>query len=92
MEKTFTKWKVTSRTAGESPAAQHQVDLMASSLNVSHCCVSTSKKKRSVIYGKWTECMYSVDPKLYEAYRKSEKKPSSDSRKLKQVRTTSGVC
>uniref|UniRef100_A0A3P9AN32 Oxysterol-binding protein n=1 Tax=Esox lucius TaxID=8010 RepID=A0A3P9AN32_ESOLU len=26
-----------------------------------------SKKKRRVLYGKWTECMYSVDPKMYEA-------------------------
>uniref|UniRef100_A0A672IBZ9 Oxysterol-binding protein n=1 Tax=Salarias fasciatus TaxID=181472 RepID=A0A672IBZ9_SALFA len=33
-----------------------------------------SKKKRRVIYGKWTECMYSVDPKVYDSYKKSEKK------------------
>uniref|UniRef100_A0A672R3K5 Oxysterol-binding protein n=1 Tax=Sinocyclocheilus grahami TaxID=75366 RepID=A0A672R3K5_SINGR len=25
-----------------------------------------SKKKRCVIYGKWTECMWSVDPQVYE--------------------------
>ncbi|KAF1390129.1 hypothetical protein PFLUV_G00054900 [Perca fluviatilis] len=43
-----------------------------------------SKKKRRVIYGKWTECMYSVDPKVYETYRKSEKKSGGDSKKLKQ--------
>lgn len=54
------------------------------------CCGWTSKKKRSVLYGKWTECMYSVDPKLYETYKKSEKKTSSDSKKLKQVRQASG--
>ncbi|KAM9343472.1 oxysterol-binding protein-related protein 2-like isoform 2-T2 [Pholidichthys leucotaenia] len=40
-----------------------------------------SKKKRSVIYGKWTECMYSVDPKVYEAFKKSDKKMGSDSQK-----------
>uniref|UniRef100_A0A667XMZ1 Oxysterol-binding protein n=1 Tax=Myripristis murdjan TaxID=586833 RepID=A0A667XMZ1_9TELE len=33
-----------------------------------------SKKKRRVIYGKWTECMYSVDPKVYEANKKADKK------------------
>eukprot|EP00064_Thunnus_orientalis_P020537 superscaffoldBa00005697_g20675 len=44
-----------------------------------------SKKKRRVIYGKWTECMYSVDPKVYEAYKKSEKKTGGDSKKLKQM-------
>uniref|UniRef100_A0A8C9ZEI3 Oxysterol-binding protein n=1 Tax=Sander lucioperca TaxID=283035 RepID=A0A8C9ZEI3_SANLU len=43
-----------------------------------------SKKKRRVIYGKWTECMYSVDPKVYETYKKSEKKSGGDSKKLKQ--------
>ncbi|XP_037628424.1 oxysterol-binding protein-related protein 2-like isoform X1 [Sebastes umbrosus] len=43
-----------------------------------------SKKKRRVIYGKWTECMYSVDPKVYEAYKKSDKKTGGDPKKLKQ--------
>ncbi|KAM8755591.1 oxysterol-binding protein-related protein 2-like isoform 1-T3 [Acanthopagrus schlegelii] len=33
-----------------------------------------SKKKHAVIYGKWTECMWSVDPQAYEAHKKSEKK------------------
>uniref|UniRef100_A0A6Q2XN55 Oxysterol-binding protein n=1 Tax=Esox lucius TaxID=8010 RepID=A0A6Q2XN55_ESOLU len=33
-----------------------------------------SKKKRCVIYGKWTECMWSVDPQAYESNRKAEKK------------------
>nr|XP_057907366.1 oxysterol-binding protein-related protein 2-like [Doryrhamphus excisus]XP_057907367.1 oxysterol-binding protein-related protein 2-like [Doryrhamphus excisus]XP_057907368.1 oxysterol-binding protein-related protein 2-like [Doryrhamphus excisus] len=44
----------------------------------------SSKKKQSVIYGKWTECMYSVDPKVYEAHKKSDKKAGADSKKLKQ--------
>ncbi|XP_061839756.1 oxysterol-binding protein-related protein 2-like isoform X1 [Nerophis lumbriciformis] len=44
----------------------------------------SSKKKHSVIYGKWTECMYSVDPKVYEAHKKSDKKAGGDSKKLKQ--------
>ncbi|KAG8002838.1 Oxysterol-binding protein-related protein 2 [Nibea albiflora] len=33
-----------------------------------------SKKKHCVIYGKWTECMWSVDPQAYEAHKKSERK------------------
>lgn len=33
-----------------------------------------SKKKHCVIYGKWTECMWSVDPQAYETHKKSEKK------------------
>ncbi|KAK5611515.1 Oxysterol-binding protein- protein 2 [Crenichthys baileyi] len=49
-----------------------------------------SKKKRQVIYGKWTECMYSIDLKFYDAYKKSEKKTGSDSKKLKQERTCEG--
>ncbi|KAF7209052.1 oxysterol-binding protein-related protein 2-like [Nothobranchius furzeri] len=39
-----------------------------------------SKKKQRVIYGKWTECIYGVDPKLYETYKKT----ANDSKKLKQ--------
>ncbi|XP_067383047.1 oxysterol-binding protein-related protein 2-like isoform X2 [Channa argus] len=33
-----------------------------------------NKKKCCVIYGKWTECMWSVDPQAYETHKKSEKK------------------
>ncbi|XP_077469626.1 oxysterol-binding protein-related protein 2-like [Stigmatopora argus] len=33
-----------------------------------------SKKKVCVIYGKWTECMWSVDPQSYEVYKRTEKK------------------
>uniref|UniRef100_A0A3Q3JKN0 Oxysterol-binding protein n=1 Tax=Monopterus albus TaxID=43700 RepID=A0A3Q3JKN0_MONAL len=40
-----------------------------------------SKKNQQVIYGKWTECMYSVDPKVYEVYKKT----GGDSEKLRQV-------
>uniref|UniRef100_A0A8C6SJY9 Oxysterol-binding protein n=1 Tax=Neogobius melanostomus TaxID=47308 RepID=A0A8C6SJY9_9GOBI len=42
------------------------------------------KKKLRVIYGKWTECMYSVDPKVYETHKKSEKKTGGESKKTKQ--------
>lgn len=47
--------------------------------------VTCSKKKRCVIYGKWTECMWSVDPQVYEAHRKFDKKGTTDTRKQKQV-------
>lgn len=43
-----------------------------------------SKNKLRVIYGKWTECMYSVDAKVYEMHKKSEKKMGGESKKTKQ--------
>lgn len=42
-----------------------------------------SKKKHCIIYGKWTECLWSVDPQAYEAHKKLEKKGD---KKLKNVR------
>ncbi|CAL8306281.1 unnamed protein product [Gadus morhua 'NCC'] len=36
-----------------------------------------SKRKHCVIYGKWTECMWSVDPQTFENHRKNEKKGES---------------
>ena len=42
-----------------------------------------SKKKHCIIYGKWTECLWSVEPQVYEAHRKTEKKAD---KKLKNVR------
>lgn len=49
------------------------------------CTPLFSKKKLCVIYGKWTECMWSVDPQVYETHKKSEKK---DNKKQKNVRTS----
>ncbi|CAH2303150.1 oxysterol-binding -related 2 isoform X1 [Pelobates cultripes] len=43
-----------------------------------------NKKKLCVIYGKWTECLWSVDPTTYDSYRKSEKKGGGEQRKSKQ--------
>lgn len=48
-----------------------------------------SKKKHQVIYGKWTECVYSIEPKVYEANKKAEKKSGGDSKKHKQVQSVS---
>uniref|UniRef100_A0A8C8JD18 Oxysterol-binding protein n=1 Tax=Oncorhynchus tshawytscha TaxID=74940 RepID=A0A8C8JD18_ONCTS len=48
-----------------------------------------SKKKLCVIYGKWTECMWSVDPQTYESNKKAEKK--ADSKKQKSPEEPEGV-
>ncbi|CAL8279905.1 unnamed protein product [Lota lota] len=42
-----------------------------------------SKKKLCAIYGKWTECLYAVDPAAFEAHRKADKK-SAEEKKTKQ--------
>ncbi|KAK0142647.1 Oxysterol-binding protein-related protein 1 [Merluccius polli] len=49
-----------------------------------------SKKKHRVIYGKWTECMYSVDPKLYDVSKKAEKKAGGNARKQKPENCAEG--
>ncbi|KAK5863254.1 hypothetical protein PBY51_000299 [Eleginops maclovinus] len=43
-----------------------------------------SKKKHCVIYGKWTECMWSVDPQAYEAHKKSEKRGDNKKHKSEE--------
>ncbi|KAK7945605.1 hypothetical protein WMY93_001333 [Mugilogobius chulae] len=43
-----------------------------------------SKKKLCAIYGKWTECLYTVDPAAFEAHKKSDKKNSDDKKGNKQ--------
>uniref|UniRef100_A0AAR2J4G7 Oxysterol-binding protein n=1 Tax=Pygocentrus nattereri TaxID=42514 RepID=A0AAR2J4G7_PYGNA len=50
-----------------------------------------NKKKRRVIYGKWTECLYTIEPKVYEANKKAEKK-NGDTKKHKQVRPLTALC
>uniref|UniRef100_A0A8C5R7N3 Oxysterol-binding protein n=1 Tax=Leptobrachium leishanense TaxID=445787 RepID=A0A8C5R7N3_9ANUR len=50
-----------------------------------------NKKKLCVIYGKWTECLWSIDPATYEAHKKAEKK-GGEQRKPKQVRGSPGTC
>uniref|UniRef100_H3AHM8 Oxysterol-binding protein n=1 Tax=Latimeria chalumnae TaxID=7897 RepID=H3AHM8_LATCH len=41
-----------------------------------------SKKKLYVVYGKWTECLWCIDPVTYENYKKNEKR--GDQKKTKQ--------
>ncbi|XP_020663772.1 oxysterol-binding protein-related protein 2 isoform X1 [Pogona vitticeps] len=33
-----------------------------------------NKKKLAVIYGKWTECLWCIDPSTYENYKKNERR------------------
>ncbi|XP_059399305.1 oxysterol-binding protein-related protein 1 isoform X1 [Carassius carassius] len=44
-----------------------------------------SKKKVYNLYGKWTECMYIVDPASFETHRKNDKKASEDKKSSKQT-------
>ncbi|XP_056131921.1 oxysterol-binding protein-related protein 1 isoform X2 [Lampris incognitus] len=37
-----------------------------------------SKKKLCVLYGKWTECLYLVDPVTFEAYKRNDKKGAEE--------------
>uniref|UniRef100_A0AAX7TEF1 Oxysterol-binding protein n=1 Tax=Astatotilapia calliptera TaxID=8154 RepID=A0AAX7TEF1_ASTCA len=37
-----------------------------------------SKKKLCALYGKWTECLYVVDPSAFEAHKKNNKKGAED--------------
>ncbi|XP_043921287.1 oxysterol-binding protein-related protein 1 [Protopterus annectens] len=47
-----------------------------------------SKKKLYALYGKWTECLYTVDPATHEAHRKSDKKNSDEKKNSKQAGNT----
>uniref|UniRef100_A0A669CYN8 Oxysterol binding protein like 1A n=1 Tax=Oreochromis niloticus TaxID=8128 RepID=A0A669CYN8_ORENI len=40
--------------------------------------VNHSKKKLCALYGKWTECLYVVDPSAFEAHKKNNKKGAED--------------
>ncbi|KAF7695940.1 oxysterol-binding protein-related protein 2b [Silurus meridionalis] len=44
-----------------------------------------SKKKRCVIYGKWTECIWSVDPQVYESHRRNDKKAEAKKQKPEEA-------
>uniref|UniRef100_A0A8C5E356 Oxysterol-binding protein n=1 Tax=Gouania willdenowi TaxID=441366 RepID=A0A8C5E356_GOUWI len=43
-----------------------------------------SKKKVCAIYGKWTECLYTVDPATFDAHKKSDRKKTDDKTANKQ--------
>ncbi|XP_041804957.1 oxysterol-binding protein-related protein 1-like isoform X2 [Chelmon rostratus] len=43
-----------------------------------------SKKKLCAIYGKWTECLYTVDSATFDAHKKTDKKNSDEKKGSKQ--------
>ncbi|XP_032421576.1 oxysterol-binding protein-related protein 1-like isoform X1 [Xiphophorus hellerii] len=43
-----------------------------------------SKKKLCAIYGKWTECLYTVDPANFDAHKKTDKKNSEEKKSNKE--------
>uniref|UniRef100_A0A3B5LQ53 Oxysterol-binding protein n=1 Tax=Xiphophorus couchianus TaxID=32473 RepID=A0A3B5LQ53_9TELE len=43
-----------------------------------------SKKKLCALYGKWTECLYVVDPAAFEAHKKNDKKGAEEKKAGKQ--------
>ncbi|KAM7400589.1 hypothetical protein PAMA_005001 [Pampus argenteus] len=43
-----------------------------------------SKKKLCAIYGKWTECLYTVDPATFDAHKKTDRKNSEGKKGNKQ--------
>lgn len=45
-----------------------------------------SKKKICAIYGKWTECLYTVDPAAFDLHKKADKKTAEEKKCSKQVR------
>ncbi|XP_066575657.1 oxysterol-binding protein-related protein 1 isoform X1 [Amia ocellicauda] len=42
-----------------------------------------SKKKLCALYGKWTECLYTVDPATFDAHKKTDKKNTEDKKSSK---------
>ncbi|CAK6448052.1 unnamed protein product [Pipistrellus nathusii] len=44
-----------------------------------------SKKKLCALYGKWTECLYSVDPATFDAFKKNDKKNTEEKKHSKQM-------
>uniref|UniRef100_A0A3P9M5M2 Oxysterol-binding protein n=1 Tax=Oryzias latipes TaxID=8090 RepID=A0A3P9M5M2_ORYLA len=47
-----------------------------------------SKKKLCAIYGKWTECLYVVDPAIYDANKKMDKKNSEEKKSNKETQNS----
>lgn len=55
------------------------------------CTPRYSKRKLFIIYGKWTEGLWGIDPAAYESFRKQERR-GDPLRKAKLVRRCSGTC
>lgn len=55
-------------------------------LNVTLCyLLCYSKKKLCAIYGKWTECLYTIDAATFDAHKKTDKKSPEDRKTNKRV-------
>lgn len=50
------------------------------------CVCVHSRKKLCALYGKWTECLYAVEPAAFEAHKKSDKKATAQKKGGKAVR------
>lgn len=46
----------------------------------------SSKRKVCAMYGKWTECLYTVDPTTFDAHKKSDRKNSDEKKGSKRVK------
>lgn len=44
-----------------------------------------SKKKQCALYGKWTECLYAIDPAAFEARKKNNKKGAEEKKVSTEV-------
>ncbi|XP_041847233.1 oxysterol-binding protein-related protein 1-like [Melanotaenia boesemani] len=47
-----------------------------------------SKKKLCAMYGKWTECLYVIDPATFDAHKKSDKKNSEEKKSNKESQSS----
>ncbi|CAB1326319.1 unnamed protein product [Coregonus sp. 'balchen'] len=47
--------------------------------------INHNKNKLCAIYGKWTECLYTVDADTFDAHKKSDKKNSEEKKSNKQT-------
>ncbi|KAM8966778.1 oxysterol-binding protein-related protein 1 isoform 2-T2 [Pelodytes ibericus] len=47
-----------------------------------------SKKKLCCLYGKWTECLYCIDPSMFESSKKNDRKNGDDKKNSKQAGST----
>lgn len=54
----------------------------------SNMLVFCSKKKICAIYGKWTECLYAVDPATFDLHKKADKKTAEEKKSSKQVKVS----
>lgn len=86
--KNYIRLKATSWTRGqwfESIIYMIHFHTIVTQFYTDYLFIPHSKKKVFILYGKWTECMYIVDPVLFETQKKNDKKMSEDKKSSKQV-------